>query len=300
MIDQNPKREAKELAQRALGGDPAITMHNLAYAVEKALRGDPDTFGYPEGAVDWEAKVGDGDKYVFQFMQGGGSRVLRNGEPWRVTTGDNFILSLAAALVDTRAELAKTKGELEALRWDQAEEGERQEPDGGLTPENATRVWDQNDPPPDVVVDVLLASIAGPGDQEFDPWLEQLRLAVDGWSREERVAAVEYAGACLFAASDNEGVEIPPVPQVLVDAKVVLPRRNLEEDPEPRHPVKEEAWNPDPVERIPGTDQWRFWDEVWANEHGPYSSEEEARAALRRYVEEHLDRPKDGGTDHAG
>ena len=32
--------------------------------------------------------------------------------------------------------------------------------------------------------------------------------------------------------------------------------------------------------------QWNFWDEAWAYFHGPYQTEEEARAALDRYVAE--------------
>ena len=33
---------------------------------------------------------------------------------------------------------------------------------------------------------------------------------------------------------------------------------------------------------------WNFWDETWAYFHGPYQTEEAARAALDRYVTEEL------------
>ena len=33
---------------------------------------------------------------------------------------------------------------------------------------------------------------------------------------------------------------------------------------------------------------WWFWDEVWAFEIGPYSSEHEARKSLDEYVEKYL------------
>ncbi len=31
-------------------------------------------------------------------------------------------------------------------------------------------------------------------------------------------------------------------------------------------------------------DGWNFWDETWAYFHGPYPTEDMARAALERYV----------------
>jgi len=43
-------------------------------------------------------------------------------------------------------------------------------------------------------------------------------------------------------------------------------------------------WNPDPVERLEdGT--WIFWDETWADWHGPFMSEKECREALDSYGE---------------
>lgn len=33
---------------------------------------------------------------------------------------------------------------------------------------------------------------------------------------------------------------------------------------------------------------WNFWDETWAYFHGPYATEDEARAALAVYVKEYL------------
>lgn len=30
--------------------------------------------------------------------------------------------------------------------------------------------------------------------------------------------------------------------------------------------------------------EWNFWDETWSNIHGPYDTEEEARAALDEYT----------------
>lgn len=30
---------------------------------------------------------------------------------------------------------------------------------------------------------------------------------------------------------------------------------------------------------------WWYWDEVWSNKHGPFETEEEAKADLKRYVE---------------
>lgn len=44
-------------------------------------------------------------------------------------------------------------------------------------------------------------------------------------------------------------------------------------------------WNPDPVEQLEdGT--WIFWDETWANWHGPFKTEEIARKNLEAYAEE--------------
>lgn len=34
--------------------------------------------------------------------------------------------------------------------------------------------------------------------------------------------------------------------------------------------------------------EWFFWDEVWANKHGPFQSREAAKEALDRYVQEEL------------
>jgi len=54
--------------------------------------------------------------------------------------------------------------------------------------------------------------------------------------------------------------------------------------------------NPDPVEKILGTTQWRFWDETWANEHGPFDSEAEARHELGRYCDVVLEGKADPGS----
>ena len=35
---------------------------------------------------------------------------------------------------------------------------------------------------------------------------------------------------------------------------------------------------------------WYFYDETWANYHGPYNSKAEAKVALNRYCEEVLGR----------
>lgn len=42
----------------------------------------------------------------------------------------------------------------------------------------------------------------------------------------------------------------------------------------------------DPVEQR--ADGWWFWEESWAFANGPYATEAEARAALRRYCVEEL------------
>jgi len=31
--------------------------------------------------------------------------------------------------------------------------------------------------------------------------------------------------------------------------------------------------------------RWYFWDEVWANRHGPFKSEEEAAGQCKRYLD---------------
>lgn len=43
----------------------------------------------------------------------------------------------------------------------------------------------------------------------------------------------------------------------------------------------------DPVHRY--GEHWWFWDETWADRHGPYSDEQRARNALRAYVRISLD-----------
>lgn len=44
-------------------------------------------------------------------------------------------------------------------------------------------------------------------------------------------------------------------------------------------------WNPDPVEQLEdGT--WIFWDEMWANWYGPFSTEAFARKRLEVYAKE--------------
>ena len=46
-----------------------------------------------------------------------------------------------------------------------------------------------------------------------------------------------------------------------------------------------DKWNPDPVERLEdGT--WIFWDETWANWHGPFDTEELCRKNLKEYARE--------------
>lgn len=42
----------------------------------------------------------------------------------------------------------------------------------------------------------------------------------------------------------------------------------------------------DPVEQ--DTDGWYFWDETWADRHGPFDSEEKAREALDHYCKTYL------------
>lgn len=37
--------------------------------------------------------------------------------------------------------------------------------------------------------------------------------------------------------------------------------------------------------------KWWFWDETWADRHGPFESEAAAEAALRAYVVEYLEAP---------
>jgi hypothetical protein len=39
--------------------------------------------------------------------------------------------------------------------------------------------------------------------------------------------------------------------------------------------------------------EWWFWDETWATRTGPYISAEEARAALRSYIEHHIEFPSE-------
>jgi hypothetical protein len=40
---------------------------------------------------------------------------------------------------------------------------------------------------------------------------------------------------------------------------------------------------PDPVHQN-ADGKWYFWNEVWADEHGPFDTEEQARAALVEYA----------------
>lgn len=39
----------------------------------------------------------------------------------------------------------------------------------------------------------------------------------------------------------------------------------------------------DPVHE--DNDKWYFWDETWADRHGPYETEAKARQALRKYTD---------------
>ena len=41
------------------------------------------------------------------------------------------------------------------------------------------------------------------------------RYVIDGWSEDERRKVADYVGAAHLRASDNDGIEIPPVPEVL-------------------------------------------------------------------------------------
>lgn len=43
---------------------------------------------------------------------------------------------------------------------------------------------------------------------------------------------------------------------------------------------------PDPVHEFAG--KWYFWDETWANRHGPYDTPAEAYEMLGTYITEHL------------
>lgn len=40
----------------------------------------------------------------------------------------------------------------------------------------------------------------------------------------------------------------------------------------------------DPIHKN-DNDKWYFWDEAWADEIGPYKSEEEARKKLKEYCD---------------
>ena len=44
----------------------------------------------------------------------------------------------------------------------------------------------------------------------------------------------------------------------------------------------------DPVHEEDG--KWYFWDETWSERHGPYNTEEEARAAIKDYIDNYLGR----------
>ncbi len=57
--------------------------------------------------------------------------------------------------------------------------------------------------------------------------------------------------------------------------------------------TEEEFWErvqnnlaPDPVREY--EDGWYFWDETWADKHGPYDTEQQARTALVIYCERYL------------
>lgn len=43
-----------------------------------------------------------------------------------------------------------------------------------------------------------------------------------------------------------------------------------------------------PVFRSTEDWKWYFWDESWSTQYGPYETEEEARAGLKKYCEEVL------------
>lgn len=44
----------------------------------------------------------------------------------------------------------------------------------------------------------------------------------------------------------------------------------------------------DPVHRNPGDNQWYFWDETWADRHGPFMTREECETALKKYADTYL------------
>lgn len=47
----------------------------------------------------------EGGKYTYVFEPGGGSQVLRYGQPWRDVTGDKFIYCMAAEIEELRGKL---------------------------------------------------------------------------------------------------------------------------------------------------------------------------------------------------
>lgn len=47
-----------------------------------------------------------------------------------------------------------------------------------------------------------------------------------------------------------------------------------------------EDWTHDPVHVMDG--EWYFWDESWAESHGPFNTERLARKALMEYCIEYL------------
>jgi hypothetical protein len=51
----------------------------------------------------------------------------------------------------------------------------------------------------------------------------------------------------------------------------------------------------DPVHEEDG--KWYFWDETWADRHGPYDTEEIARAELKKYCDYLDGELNDGGRD---
>jgi hypothetical protein len=61
------------------------------------------------------------------------------------------------------------------------------------------------------MIDVLSMSI---WDESKAKENEAIRRCIPNWSQYDRQAIAEWAGAILFVASDNEGVEVPPIPTV--------------------------------------------------------------------------------------
>ena len=58
----------------------------------------------------------EGGKYTYVFEPGGGSQVLRHGQPWRDVTGDKLIYCMAAEIEELRGKLEKVKLECMGMR----------------------------------------------------------------------------------------------------------------------------------------------------------------------------------------